>query len=121
MDKKTYYIAVGSGEILEPEDMIGNYEFEIEATEEEIDQLQELFEEASEAQQATAFRSHIPYREYHRDKENDIYDFNLTAIYRKLHELGTPETRKHIESMNVLGGTAFGKDFDESGSNERWV
>jgi len=102
MDKKTYYIAVASGEILEPKDMTGNFEFEILASEEEIDQLQEMFEDSAEAQDDTAARAMIPARDYHLDKENDAADYYLTEIYRKLHELGTPETKSHIESMNVL-------------------
>ncbi|MBU7320664.1 hypothetical protein [Paenibacillus oleatilyticus] len=102
MEKKTYYIAVGSGEILEPEDVTGNFEFEIQATEEEVDKLQEIFEELAMNEEDTAVRAMIPYREYHADKENDAYDWNLTEIYRMLHELGTPDTRKHIEAMNVL-------------------
>ena len=102
MDKKTYYIAVASGEILEPKDMTGNFEFEILASEEEIDQLQEMFEDSAEAQDDTAARAMIPVRDYHLDKENDAADYYLTEIYRKLHELGTPETKSHIENMNVL-------------------
>ncbi|MFE5319147.1 hypothetical protein ACFQ88_10595 [Paenibacillus sp. NPDC056579] len=102
MDKKTYYVAVASGEILEPEDMNGNFEFEILANEEDIDQLQELFEEQAEAHDDTAARAMIPIREYHNDKENDAADYWLREIYRKLHALGTPETKQHIESMNIL-------------------
>ncbi|PZE20921.1 hypothetical protein [Paenibacillus xerothermodurans] len=100
--KKTYYVAVGTGEILEPHNMGGNFEFEIRATDEQIDQLAALFEESQEAQDDTAVRAHIPYREYHNDKENDAADYYLRQIYRKLHELGTAETRAHIERMNVL-------------------
>lgn len=101
MEKKTYYISVASGEVLEPEDMTGNFEFEILASEEDIDQLEELFEESAEAQDDTAARAIIP-SENHFDKENDTADHNMTEIYRKLYELGTPATKSHIESMNVL-------------------
>ncbi|MCS7460101.1 hypothetical protein N0M98_08105 [Paenibacillus doosanensis] len=102
MEKKTYYIAVASSEILEPENMTGNFEFEISATEEEIEQLREMFEDSEDAHDDTAARAMIPVREYHFDKENDAADYYLREIYRKIHELGTPATREHIESMNVL-------------------
>jgi hypothetical protein len=102
MDKKTYFVAVGSSEILEPQDATGNFEFEIWASEEELDQLQELFEESEEAHDSTFIRAHIPFRLYHNDKENDASDYYLTQIYSKLHELGSAETKTHIESMNVL-------------------
>ncbi|GIP33964.1 hypothetical protein [Paenibacillus sp. J2TS4] len=100
MEKKTYYVAVSHGEIL-PEPPF-NYEFVIQATDDELDKLQELFEDTSEAATSTAARATIPFREYSHDKENDWYDTNLQQIYQALHYLGTPETRKHIESMNVL-------------------
>jgi hypothetical protein len=101
-EKKTFYVSVGQGEILEPASMNGNFEFEIMATEEERDQLEELFEESMEAQDDTLARALIPNREYHNDKENDAADYYLAQIYQKLHELGTPETKSHIESMKVL-------------------
>jgi hypothetical protein len=105
--KKTYYVAVGPGEILQPQHTeTGNFEFEILATDEELDQLQELFEESQEANDDTAVRAHIPFREYHNDKENDAADYYLAQIYLKLHELGTPETKAHIETMNVLPSLA---------------
>jgi hypothetical protein len=101
--KKTYYVAVSPGEILQPQHSeTGNFEFEIRATEEELDQLQEWFEELQEADDDTAARAHIPFREYHNDKENDAADYYLAQVYRKLHELGTPETKAHIQSMNIL-------------------
>jgi hypothetical protein len=102
VDKKTYYVAVGSSEVLEPQNMSGNFDFEISASEEEVDQLQELFEEIDEAEDDTYIRAHIPFRLYHIDKENDAADYYLKQLYGKLHELGTPETKAHIESMHIL-------------------
>jgi hypothetical protein len=102
LDKKNYYVTVGSSEILEPQETIGNFDFEILATEEEIDQLQELFEESEDAQDDTFFRAHIPIRLYHNDKENDTADYYLSQIYSKLYELGTDETKAHIKNMNIL-------------------
>ncbi|KEQ21610.1 hypothetical protein [Paenibacillus tyrfis] len=99
MEKKTYYIAVGSGEMPEPEEATGNFEFEIQATKEEVDKLQEMFEELATNEEDTAVRATISNRS---DKENELSDWNLTEIYRMLHELGTPDTRRHIEAMHVL-------------------
>lgn len=100
MDKKTYYISVGSGDIIRQEDA-GNFEFEIQATEEELNELEELFEEKEEAENGSARRALTPYREYHNDPENDAYDATLRDIYRLIHKLGTPETKAHIESMEL--------------------
>ncbi|SDC25037.1 hypothetical protein SAMN02799630_00912 [Paenibacillus sp. UNCCL117] len=101
-DKKTYYITVGSGEILEPAAVTGNFEFEIEASQEDIDKLQELFEDKEDEEQDTAIAGLTPYRQLSDDEENDAYDWTLTEIYMLLHRLGTPETRRQIEAMRVL-------------------
>ncbi|MEK8130608.1 hypothetical protein WMW72_22130 [Paenibacillus filicis] len=102
MDRKTYYIAVGSGEILEPAAVTDNFEFEIQADQEEIDQLQELFEDKEDDEQSTMLAGLTPYRQLSDDEENDAYDWTLTEIYMMIHRLGTPETRKQIEAMGVL-------------------
>lgn len=100
MEKKTYYISVGSGDIVREKD-VTNFEFEIQATEEELNELEELFEEKEEAELGSARRAVTPYYEYHNDGENDAYDASLKDIYKMIHKLGTPETRSHIESMHI--------------------
>ncbi len=100
-DKKTYYVSVQSESITENQGDTA-YEFEIQATDREIGLLQELFDMIEDTDNLSAIRAHIPYVQYHDDPENDSYDELLQAVYRKLHELGTPETKQHIESMGVL-------------------
>lgn len=101
MDKKKYYVSVKSESIMDHQDE-SPFEFEIEATEREVIQLQELFEEIDDMDNVTAIRAHIPYVQYHDDPENDAYDAKLVEIYSKLHQLGTSETKQHIESMGIL-------------------
>ncbi|MEW9698612.1 hypothetical protein [Paenibacillus sp. SI8] len=101
MDKKTYYINVGTGEVLEDKEAL-NYEFEIMANEEEIDQLQELFEETDNTSQSSYESSYLPWRVYYNNESNQDYDYYLTEVYRALHRLGTEETKRHIESMHIL-------------------
>lgn len=101
MNKKTYYVTVGSGEIVQ-DPTVTSFEFEIEATDDELNKLQELFEDTAEAELSTARRAMTPYVEYSFDKENDLYDFKLREIYQMLHALGSQRTREHIESMHVL-------------------
>ncbi|WP_068773751.1 hypothetical protein [Paenibacillus sp. FJAT-26967] len=100
-DKKTFYVSVGAGEIVDEPGEI-NFDFEIRATSEEIDKLAELFEVLEESDNKTHFRALLPFKEYHKDKENDEYDYELKEIYQTLYNLGTEETRQHIEKMNVL-------------------
>lgn len=99
-ERKTYYVAVGARQILEDREAAA-FEFAIHANEEELDKLQELFEESQDADEDEAFSfrglptvSDVPH--------NDTYDALNKEIYQMLHKLGTHETKLHIESMNVL-------------------
>lgn len=98
---KTYYVSVQSLTIMERQGD-GPYEFEINATKEQVDQLNEIFEKMKTADQQAYWSSHVPFIPYHEDKENDTYDLHLRNAYRLIYELGTEETKKHIESMNIL-------------------
>jgi len=105
--KKTYYVSVQSETVMEHQGD-ASYEFEIEATPEEVHQLFELFESEDEADFANYVRSHHP--EILKDEliSNAPIDNYLTEVYRLLYKLGTPETRAHIQSMNVLQGLQNG-------------
>jgi hypothetical protein len=101
VDKHTYYISVQSGSINED---IGAtpFEFQVRASEKEIEKLQELFEEQKLEENSVFQRAVIPAIPYHNDAENDQYDENLKRIYSMIYELGNSATKKHIESMNIL-------------------
>ena len=101
MDKSTYYVSVQDGTIL-PDKGAAAYEYEIEATHEEINKLRELMDEMRDADEAAYWRAHVPVIPYHYDSENDIYDEYLRNIYQKIYELGTEETRRHMEETNLL-------------------
>lgn len=100
-EKKTYYVSVQAGTAV---DNIGAapFEFVIEATPKEIARLQALFEEKEDAENDTLIRGMVPAIPYHQDPENDAADESLKRVYAYIHELGTEETRRHIESMGVL-------------------
>lgn len=99
--KKTYYIDVGTGEISRSATS-STWSFKIHATDEEITQLRELFEQNYSNELGTFIRAHIPFKEYHHDKDNDNYDSNLQQAYSIIHKLGDEGTKAHIESMNIL-------------------
>ncbi|MCC2684601.1 MAG: hypothetical protein K0R75_1500 [Paenibacillaceae bacterium] len=101
MDKKRYYVSVQAGTILAGQGDAA-YEFEIDATEEDVERLQRQFVQLADRSEATMFRAHALTIPYHHDAENHAYDDNLVDIYRMLHELGTVETKRHIEKMGVL-------------------
>jgi hypothetical protein len=102
VDKKTYYVSVQAGSVLENQGEAA-YEFEIVATEQDVDLLLERFGELSDADNALAVRSHLPGLPYHQDSDSDLYDYSLTEIYRVLYDLGTEETKETIANMGAIG------------------
>lgn len=101
MEKQKYYVSVQSRTIMHHQGD-ASYELEIEATPEEITQLEDLFEDKEDYELDTFVRAHAPAIPYHHDNANDGYDLALKAIYQKLYALGTQETKNHIKSMNIL-------------------
>ncbi|WP_347549209.1 hypothetical protein ABFG93_17080 [Pseudalkalibacillus hwajinpoensis] len=99
--KKRYYVEVSSGEILEDQGASG-YHFEIDADEEDVFKLSELFDLADKDSRLSLYRSHVPAMSYHEDKNNDDYDDHLKQIYTLIHKLGSEKTKEHIESMKIL-------------------
>lgn len=100
-EKKKYYVSVQADTVL-PNKGDAAFEFEIEATEEDVNKLQELFENKVDSAESTFLKAHLPTIPYHFDVENDAYDQDLKQIYQFLHQLGTTETKQHIESMHIL-------------------
>lgn len=101
MDKKRYYVSVQANTVLEQQGDAA-YEFEIDATDKELMKLQELFENKEDVEDETFLRAPIPAFPYHQDGENDAYDENIRSVYRLLHQLGTAETKQHIDQMGIL-------------------
>jgi len=99
--KKTYYIDVGTGEISRSAES-STWSYKIHATDEEITELRELFEQNYSNEMGTFIRSHIPFKEYHHDRSNDAYDSTIQQVYSMIHKLGDEEAKTHIEDMNIL-------------------
>jgi len=99
--RKPYYVSVAAGQILEDKEAAA-YELEIRANEEELNRLQELFEEYASMDEAEVWhflKRPIASVSYERMSAESG---ELTArIYRLLHELGTDETKAHIDSMHL--------------------
>lgn len=100
-EKRTYYINIGSGEISQSA-TASTWNYRIEATDDEIYQLRSFFEDNYNTEWANFFRAHVPFLEYHHDKENDAYDETMVHVYSLIHKLGDDEAKKHIESMGIL-------------------
>lgn len=99
--KKTYYIDVGHGQISQSA-TASTWNFKIQANDEEITQLRELFDQNYSTEWQNFFRAHVPYVQYHYDRENDAYDDTINQVYGMIYKLGDQEAKNHIDSMNIL-------------------
>ncbi|WP_027092065.1 hypothetical protein [Cohnella thermotolerans] len=99
-ERKTYYVAVGAGQILEDKEA-APFEFAIRANEEELNKLQEKFEELASAEEASAFHF-TGWLTAGDEQTNEAYAGHLKGIYSLLYELGTEETKRHIEDHHFL-------------------
>ncbi|KKK36220.1 hydrolase [Mesobacillus campisalis] len=99
--RKTYYIDVASGEISQSR-TASTWNFQIQANDEEITRLREEFDCSHSSGVENFLRAHVPFLEYHHDRQNDEQDASLKRIYAMIHQLGDQEAKKHIESMGIL-------------------
>jgi len=99
--KKTYYIDLGHGGISQSATS-STWSYKIEANDEEITQLRELFDQNYSTEWQNFFRAHVPYVQYHYDRENDAYDDTIQQVYAMIYQLGDEEAKRHIETMNIL-------------------
>lgn len=106
MDKQRYYVSVQSRTLMNHQGDAA-YEFEIDATPEDAQQLIDLFASLEDFDESTFFRNHIPGIPYHDDVESDGYDYYLKQIYGFIHQFGTEETKNHIATMNLQLGAKY--------------
>jgi hypothetical protein len=101
MEKKTYYVSVQARTVMENQGDAA-YELEIHATPENIEKLTSLFEEMGDYDHDAFLKAHRYTFPYNIDPENDGYDYYLREVYQFLYDLGTPESRRHIEEAGMF-------------------
>lgn len=100
-EKRSYYIDIKDRLI--SQDPIGSeWNFKIEATDQEIGMLSDFFEKNRTADWETFRRAHVPFREHHKDIASDHYDSTIEQIYAIIYRLGDDRAKRHIESMGIL-------------------
>jgi hypothetical protein len=107
LDKKTYYVTVDVGpqtgqirDEISLNDAV--YDFEIQATPEEINQLQQLFEDTQDADLKTFIKAHIPFQTLEREKESWNEDDKIDAVYQMIYNLGTVKTKQKMEQSGLI-------------------
>jgi len=111
MEKQTYYVTVDIGShVGQIRDQLSlndpNYDFEIEATEDEIHQLEELFERTQEDDFKTFIVAHLPYQTKERAKMSRREDNRIRQIYQMIYRLGTEETKKRMREAGMVQESA---------------
>ncbi|RYG74524.1 hydrolase [Lentibacillus lipolyticus] len=101
MDKKKYYVNLGSQEISQIR-YDNNDEFTIYATQDEVQTLRHKLDNMNNSDTRAFFRAHVPIMPYHNDKPNDDYDSEITEAFRMMYDLGDQETKQHIEEIGIL-------------------
>ncbi|MFK2824738.1 hydrolase [Bacillus sp. B190/17] len=95
-DKNVYYISIANGEIMRQPN-VSPWNFKIYATDDEITVLRGLFDSNYSTEWENFFRAHVPYVQYHYDRENDQYDDRLKKVYKMIYDLGDEEAKQHIK------------------------
>ncbi|ANA81385.1 hypothetical protein C7121_29050 [Paenibacillus glucanolyticus] len=100
MDKSTYYVSVQSRSVLTQQGA-SPYEWEIEATPEEADQVRiELDMMQEKEEEALGYM--FPWPDTPQQSSNALFQSSLDNVYRTIYQLGTPATRQQMEELRLL-------------------
>ncbi|GFN33682.1 hypothetical protein [Paenibacillus xylaniclasticus] len=100
-ERRLFYVSVASGQVLEDPEAAA-YELVIEANDDEVNKLKELFGEYSSMDEAEAF--HFVRHPYETDDEralNGGTDAIIHQIYDMLYDLGTDETKQFLHNNRI--------------------
>lgn len=100
MEKERYFVSVSAHTVTREPSV--NDQLTVLATEKERDYLQSLLEKEARDDDKAHLRTMIPYKSADRDSGNKKYNADLIDIYRYIYKIGTEETRKHIEYMDII-------------------
>jgi len=96
-DKKTYYVDITAESILtEP---VETPSFVIQATDQEVQVLQSVFDDKDRADLESYVKAHIP---FDNQNENAHYDKAQKILYSIIYHLGDETARRHIDEMGIL-------------------
>ncbi len=101
MEKETYFVTV-DGTINTVQNFNdAPYDYEILASDAEIQELQVLFQRAYNEDFTTFFQANLPYRTEEREKENYDVDRYIQEIYAAIYRLGSEETKKRLKETGL--------------------
>src|SRR5699024_12513959 len=102
MDKKKYYINIGTGEISQLK-YGDNDDFVIYAEDDEILLLRRTLDRMDDASFRSFFLSHVRIIQYHHDQPNGDYDASMIDVFRIIYDLGEEKQKVHSKEMEIFG------------------
>jgi hypothetical protein len=105
-EKRKYYVSLEfgthTGEIQTQKDENSPvFQYEIEATPQEVEQLEKLFAEAQETELQFFAKAHVPFLD-NEAEENAEEDREINRIYQMIYQLGTEKTREQLREIGVV-------------------
>ncbi|MFC3040318.1 hypothetical protein ACFOGI_08620 [Virgibacillus xinjiangensis] len=101
-EKKQYFVTIDTEEIREVSIPDSGIEFEIEATEGQVEELRHLFIKRNQNAVNASNYVHKPFDEWGADEERASYNKHMVEVYRKVYELGTKETKEKISELGII-------------------
>ncbi|UPK42924.1 MULTISPECIES: hypothetical protein [Paenibacillus] len=96
MDSMTYYVSVMGRSVI-PDQHATSYEWVIQATPQEAEQLLGLLNLMQEKEEEAFPGMVFPWPDSPEESVNRAYEGVLQQVYQEIYRLGTPETRYQIE------------------------
>jgi hypothetical protein len=100
MDKERYYVSVTAHTITKEPSMTD--QLTVLATDKERDYLESLLEQEEHNDDRTHLRAMVPYKSADHDPSTNKYNDKLRSIYRYIYKIGTIQTKRHIEYMDII-------------------
>lgn len=98
---QTYYVSVVGRSVL-PEQGAAPYEWVIQATSEEVDELRNMLFQVGDIAEHDFINYVFPWPDTPEENANAEYSTQMQQVYREIYHLGTEETRQGMERLNML-------------------
>ncbi|WP_211746342.1 hypothetical protein [Paenibacillus sp. Marseille-Q4541] len=101
MQKSLYFVSVGGRSVL-GDQRAASYEWIIQATPEQAENLQGLLSLMQEKEEE-AFPGYVfPWPDTEEASVNVLYEEALQNVYNEIYRLGTNETRSHLSQYGIV-------------------
>lgn len=100
-ERKNYFVTIDTENIRETSVPEG-IEYEVFATQDEISEIRELFNEKEKSSKNAVKYLAKPFNEWGADNERRKYDDHLITLYQRIYELGTEETKANIKELGIF-------------------